>query len=559
MWIFKSDLSNNRFLNEKSEYSLEYLSQIKKEYDNVKNKSFTELSFSDFIQFQKTGERLSYENEYFARRSALRDFALMSWLYDDETAIEKLENVMWAVCNEFTWVLPAHIGENIFNETIDLFAAETAQTLSEIISLLKDKLSGVVIKRCLSEINRRVLKPFINRTEPYNWEKMNSNWCAVCGGCIGMTAIYLIEDDLLLKTVIDDLKPVMNRYIESFSDDGACLEGLYYWNYGMMYFTAFIDLYMQRTKSSFPVDMEKICKIADFAHKCCMGKGFTISFSDGYERDKIYSGLSSRLNDIFGSHTAVEEYLALFEGDECGRWCKAVRDIAWTKKLKKSEELKNVVLPEAQWAVMHSDDISIALKGGRNNEPHNHNDIGSIMLVKGGEIVLCDLGAGEYTSDYFSDNRYNIFCNRSAGHGVPIINGEEQKAGSEFKAENFLCDNVSVSFDISGAYGIAKLKECMRTVFCDNNITVIKDDFVFDGSFEVTERFITRHRAVLEKDCVKIISHERCIARMKTDNICSIEISTYEHREHNGANTEITAIDFKFTAENTYKFKVKIL
>ena len=43
--------------------------------------------------------------------------------------------------------------------------------------------------------------------------------------------------------------------------------------------------------------------------------------------------------------------------------------------------------------------------------------------------MLTDLGAGEYTKEYFHDGRYRILCNNSFGHSVPVIDGEGQKEG----------------------------------------------------------------------------------------------------------------------------------
>lgn len=553
MWVFESNLSKGKCKNNM------YLSQLKNEYECYKNEPINELLYSDFVKTMETGNRLTYENKYFKRRRILRDFALVSWIYDDTIAIEKLENIMWAVCNEFTWVLPAHIGDSVFDDTIDLFSAETAQTLAEIISLLKNRLSDIVVKRCIDEINRRVLIPFVNRTKPYNWESMKSNWCAVCGGCIGMTAIYIVEDDKKLINITDSLKSVMKRYMDSFTDDGACLEGLYYWNYGMMYFTAFLDLYKQRTNKDFFVNIDKIRKMADFPNKCCIGNGYTISFSDGYEKDKIYLGLSYKLNEMYGTAVADSLYTAEFVGDDCGRWCKSVRDIAWTGKNNNKSQTENSVFPFAQWAVLHDENMSVAFKGGNNDEPHNHNDIGNIIIRKNNKIIFADIGAGEYTKEYFSDKRYNVFCNRSISHSVPIINGAEQKTGVEFSAKDFLYEKNSVSADISGAYGIIELTSCVRTVECKNGVVEIKDCFCVDGELTVTERFITRHGAEKENGLVKIFSDSKCIAEIETQNKCDIEINGHKHHEHDGTVSNITSIDFIFTVKGKNNFLVKVL
>lgn len=557
MQIFKSNLSFKKFLSSGGAYAREYLSQLNSEYEKYKDEPIRELSFTAFAEYFRSGSRLAYENEYFHRRTLLRDFALKAWLGDDG-ALKRLENIMRAVCSERTWVLPAHL-DSIQSETIDLFAAETSQTLTEIISLLDERISDKTVQMCISEVKKRVLDPFINRSEPYNWESMKNNWCAVCGGCVGMTALYLTEDGETLKSITDSLKHTFDSYISSFAEDGACLEGLYYWNYGMMYFTAFLDLYKQRIGKDFPVNIGKVRKMADFARKCCISDGITVSFSDGYESDRIYSGLSCRLNKMYGVSAVESEYISSFSGDGCGRWCRAVRDIAWTEVQAEEIQKENTILPDSQWALLRGEGMSVAFKGGNNGEPHNHNDVGSIIAVKNGEALLCDIGAGEYTSEYFSDRRYNIFCNRSMGHSVPIINGCEQKAGSEYASCGFFADGGMAGADISGAYGIAYLRECVRAVRCDGDKAEIEDKFILDEETEITERFITRRAAVAESNGVKIMSDGKQIASLITGSKCSIEIKTYGHHEHDGSMSDITAIDFKFTAKGKYKFLVKIL
>ena len=97
MRIFKSNLSSKNFLAQGSGYAKEYLSQIDSEYEGYKDRPIKELSFSSFAEYFRSGNRLSYENEYFHRRTLLRDFALKAWL-GDESALGRLENVMGAVC-----------------------------------------------------------------------------------------------------------------------------------------------------------------------------------------------------------------------------------------------------------------------------------------------------------------------------------------------------------------------------------------------------------------------------------------------------------------------------
>lgn len=550
MYIYESGLNVKRFLNIKSEYTENYLRELYTEYERLKDAPVPQLTREDFDEYARTGRRVGYERKYFARRTMLRDFALMTLLGRGE-AVGRLEKIITAVCAERTWTLPAHASED--ENAVDLFAAETAQSLTEIVSLTRGKLKTDVAEQAISEVKRRVLTPYLTRREPYNWENARSNWCAVCGGCVGMTALYLIEDADDAREAVSGLESVFESYAESFSDDGACLEGLYYWGYGMTYLTAFLELYRERAGADFPVNTEKLAKMAAFAGKCAVKDGITVSFSDDFERGRIYSGLSSSLTERFGAPPVPSEYLAPFSGDDCGRWCRAVRDIAWYSASEGGETETVSVMNGAQWAVMRGNTLSLAFKGGTNGEPHNHNDIGSFTVVKNGDVILCDLGAGEYTREYFSDDRYGVFCCSSFGHSVPIVDGAPQLAGVEYAAKDFKINGTTVSADISGAYGIRALKKCVRTLTLNKNNIRLTDKFTTDEPVKITERFITRLDARETADGIVVGS-----ALLKADGAHDVKISHVKHAEHGGKETDVTVIDFTFEVQGEGTFTLAI-
>ena len=550
MYIYKSGISIKRFMNIKNAYTENYLRGLYAEYERIKDAPVPELTREDFDEYARTGRRVGYEKKYFMRRTMLRDFALMTMLGRDE-AVGKLEKIITAVCAEKTWTLPAHASGD--ENAVDLFAAETAQSLTETVSLTRGVIKPAVAEKAISEVKRRVLTPYLTRREPYNWENMRSNWCAVCGGCVGMTALYLIEDADEVRRAVSGLNSVFESYAESFSDDGACLEGLYYWGYGMTYLTAFLELYRERTGADFPVNTEKLTKMAAFAGKCAIADGVTVSFSDDFERGRIYSGLSSRLTELFEVPPIPSEYLAPFSGDECGRWCRAVRDMAWYSAYEGGETETVSVMNGAQWAIIRGNTLSLAFKGGTNGEPHNHNDIGSLTVVKNGEVILCDLGAGEYTREYFSDDRYGVFCCSSLGHSVPVINGAPQLAGAEYAAKDFKVNGATVSADISGAYGVSALKKCARTLTLNENDIRLTDEFVTDEPVKITERFITRLDARETADGIAVGG-----AIIKVDGAYDVKISHAKHAEHGGKNTDVTVIDFTFEVHGEDAFTLTI-
>src|SRR5690606_10718592 len=65
------------------------------------------LSFSILRLFEPTGDRAVFERAYFDRRRRLAGLALTSVIDDADMYLSTLSDLMWEVCNEYTWALPA--------------------------------------------------------------------------------------------------------------------------------------------------------------------------------------------------------------------------------------------------------------------------------------------------------------------------------------------------------------------------------------------------------------------------------------------------------------------
>src|SRR5690606_32166132 len=145
-----------------------------------------------FDLFKKTGSRQQYEQLYFARRKRLTALALMVIIQPcEERYVKGLQNIIEAICEEFTWCLPAHYDDA---RSIDLFAAETAFTLAELSELIGERLPESLRQRMRQEVLHRVLEPFLAE-ESIWWEKAEHNWASVCAGSIGAAAIYYLKDE----------------------------------------------------------------------------------------------------------------------------------------------------------------------------------------------------------------------------------------------------------------------------------------------------------------------------------------------------------------------------
>jgi hypothetical protein len=110
--------------------------------------------------------------------------------------------------------------------------------------------------------------------------------------------------------------------------------------------------------------------------------------------------------------------------------------------------------------------LGVALKGGHNNEHHNHNDVGSFVVVLGDTALLLDPGGEVYTARTFSSRRYESKVLSSYGHPVPVVAGKLQRTGSQARgriiSSDFTDRTDTLVLDISSAYDVSELKKLER-------------------------------------------------------------------------------------------------
>lgn len=552
---FFPELHSETFLNEilNSTTLQPYIDEIKQRASLNRSSELPPLPYSVFKQFFQHGDRESFQKLYFNRRSRLTTSALMVFLFKKGEDLTELEDIIWEICNEYSWALPAHM-EIDKPLTIDLFAAETSFALSEILYLLQDKLSKDLIKRILKEIEGRVLIPYCTPSTIYPWEDMENNWSAVCASSIGATAIYVERDPIRRKHILDRVDTTLKAFHRSFKSDGVCLEGLSYWTYGVSFYITYADLLFRYNGDRSLLRGKKIEEIITFQQKCYLGDSYTISFSDSSTDEKFRLGLASFLSHNFKNFEIPPlSKHAHYNDDPCYRWCNLLRDLVWTTKYrtKKSEtEMTDLsfFFNDSQWFIHKSKkSFSLAFKGGTNSEPHNHNDIGSFVLLKNDELFFTDLGAGLYTRDYFSEGRYSIFCNSSLSHSVPIINNQEQLAGDKFKARNVKYDdcNNTVRMDISLAYNIEGLRTLTRYFSISQNNILLVDEINFTGEvLHITERFVTKINPILTRNKVILNGLDNSLTIKFSNLKNSPDIKEFQHINHEGDTETVYTIDF---------------
>jgi len=498
MFKFLRDRKKWDEIRENPEYKILRDMLFEKYEEYCKDKEIPSLPFSKWIRYAKDGDRYEFEKPYFIRRHQLTVFAMLCLIYPEkEEYLSKLQDVIWAICEEHSWCLPAHIPADRLNEeiTIDLFASETALYLAEIKYTLFDRLSAIVTRKISKEIKRRITDSIKNNH--FFFETVKSNWSAVCGGSVAVTLFYEEPDTFVLLK--DRLMENFDRYRESIIEDGAISEGVSYWEYGYGFYMLFADMYERFTMGRYDLmDDEKIKKAAHFHLDMCLDKTKAYAFADGNAELK---------NNLYHTYYLREKFLLpalplenAFINFSKFSW--AVRAFLLFDPKAETYTLNEgrAYYEKFQCFTERRKNYSFAIKGGHNGEEHNHNDIGSFVLCADDRVLLCDLGAPQYSRFTLSVENYDKVLEKSSkGHTVPLVNGETQGWGKEYTGK-LSVDGDAVTVDMKNAYKKKPDKLIRKITLHDDEITLCDS---FSGC-TLKERFVTEIKPEISKGLIKI-------------------------------------------------------
>ena len=203
------------------------------------------LTASQFLAYSRTGDRQVFERPYFARRKLLIGATFAECVLDDDTHLDAIIDGLWAICEESTWVVSAHNDSkhlmtrpvherplpDVNNPYIDLFAAQTAATLSWVLYFMEDKLDAVtprIARRVRGEIERHIIQPF--RTHDDFWwmgmiHKDMNNWTPWILSNILYTVLLLERDEVRRCQTTARAMRMLDSYLAVMPKDGGCDEG----------------------------------------------------------------------------------------------------------------------------------------------------------------------------------------------------------------------------------------------------------------------------------------------------------------------------------------------
>lgn len=437
-------------------------------------KPMPEMSEEIYMLFKKTGRRTSeYSRVRGERYGRIARYTLGECLEKQGRFIKPLEAVLRAICQEKTWIFNFHDGKLADYEgkqiTIDLGSADLAQDLGECLHLVGSRLSPEVRQLVLAKLGERIFTPYHKAIEGTGtrqwWITADMNWNSVCHAGVVAAALAACPDKQERAFFVAAAEKYSQDLLRGFGGDGYCAEGMGYWNYGFGNYIQLcesifqatqggVDLYRlngAREAATYPVRIRLINDLYP-AYADCSLNSKPSSQLMGYINRRYELGLSDfplpKLSAI-GGFTGSMMYACPNSATE--RPAGAAKEFYEIRSLFEHGGVLNCrPLPGSSCR------LAASFKGGHNNEPHNHNDLGSLVVAVGKEALILDPGGEVYTARTFSKDRYKSKLLNSFGHPVPVIGGKLQRPGAEAKAvvltKNFTDPADTYALDLRSAY-----------------------------------------------------------------------------------------------------------
>ncbi|MFG2051425.1 heparinase II/III family protein [Micromonospora sp. NPDC048935] len=470
-----------------------------------------------YARFFRDGERDTYEQVVFARQGRLTRAAVLAAVTLDPAWLDEVVDGVTLLCEQSSWCWPAHddthavhgaVLPTVTDPYLDLGAGEVAAQLAWIDHLLGEPLDAHapgLRARVRHEVDSRVLTPFAKRRD-WHWLGLDGdvhNWSPWIHGNVLVAVLRLVEDPARRAVLVDLVVEGLDRYVASLPADGAIDEGYGYWWNGACRAHEALDLLAHATGGALDgVPADALRHTVAFPHRMHLGGDWYLNHADGSARPSggqpwhALHRAARRVGDRDAmAHAAAHRRPDAPVADEehgLGRLLLALTDPAWISATPAAPPLpRDVWLPSVQVLLARAaagspGGLTLAAKGGHNGEHHNHNDVGSIVVVLNGVPVVVDAGRPTYTAQTFGPGRYDIWTMRSDWHNVPHIRGTEQAPGHTHAARYATATSddtdAELRVDLAGAYPRTDVRHWWRSSRLDRHAgrVVVVDSWALD-------------------------------------------------------------------------------
>ena len=532
-----SDLESPEIVKEKAD-------KIIKNAEKLLEKDIPLLPASLYREFAVNGNRSNFQDLFFLRRDMAMAFAVAEAYENKGRFTEKLMDVVWAIMEESTWLLPAHLycsprysnatlgpvfGDNSLHG-LALFAATTCGTLATVYLLCKDKLDAIepVITRKMEYcLNDRGIKNFL-QTE-FWWGgslgRKTNNWCPWILSNILFTAAVIEKDTYVRESVVTKAMYYLDNFLSCYEADGGCDEGPAYWGAAGASLFDCLELIEDMSAGKISVyDSELVKNIGDYIYKVNISGNRYVNFADCAPKTSPNAGMLVRFGDKTNSPFLVSfgKKQAKY-GDYSFSASHAYRSLKWLNTPYVKEEVCPMplysVLPDLGVITAREYEdtekgMFLAAKAGNNGEMHNHNDCGNFMVYYNGNPVIIDTGVGVYTKQTFSPDRYKLWFMQSGYHNLPSFDGVDQCAGESYTSSEKAFDESekSLSSELKLAYPAqAGIESYKRRVALKNGVVTVEESILLDKAREIDFHIMTAAKPEIAKEGLIALSEGRIL------------------------------------------------
>ena len=341
---------------------------------------------------------------------------------------------------------------------------------------------------------------------PFGWWKdVIHNWNQVCNSGMIIGSLAIAETD---RAYANKIIPMAVNYlplaIDEYTPDGVWAEGPGYWNYATNYTVYGMACMMTALGTDFGLsDILGFSQAAYFPIYCTGPTGLFMNYADSGEKARrgtspIFFWLGKRFNNsqfIDSEHDMIKTRRA------------SAMHVVWYQPKSTQQntfDLDKYFRSNSAIAVFRSawndpNALYAGIKAGYNEVNHGHLDLGNFEMDALGVRWVRDLGSDDYNMPgYFEHTeggrRFMYYRNKSSGHSVPLINGNQQLVAGKAQM-------IKTSVNTAEPFAVIDLTEAYKKdaqkvwrglkLVGNRKATLIRDEFTLSEKSSITWAIVT--------------------------------------------------------------------
>ncbi|MBC8101709.1 MAG: hypothetical protein H7Z41_03880 [Cytophagales bacterium] len=447
----------------------------------LQQQPFPAWSDAAYLEFSTSGRREKGAEMMRARRSLLMPLVVAECLENQGQFVPMIHRVLTELAGDPTWIPAPHdVNLTSFSRKaywVELLSARCGHEIAQSLYLLGDKIDPEVRSQAIHALEERIFAPVRKSLQAdgkdSGWLTAHHNWNAVCLAGVTGAAVTVLPDRHERAAFVAAAVEYSKNYISGFPEDGYCVEGTGYWNYGFSNYCTLREQIWQATGGKTDLFADpKVREIALYGPRIQWINGTTPAFGDCGPDVKVSQHLAAYCGAVLGLG-AVSETPAI-RRDTLFAVCMDAFDHSARHPLQASDHPSAIgdhtYFDKAMVLVCRATGegrLFASIKAGGNGD-HSHNDIGSFSIAVGEATLVGDPGGPRYyRKETFTDQRYDSKLLNSYGHPVPLVGGTLQSEANKTQAivigTRFDESVHEIEIDMKPAYALGELSALIRS------------------------------------------------------------------------------------------------